>query len=159
MLLVLSSSVRAAFLGPSASAVRAASPALSRGLVTMKDRGGGGGGFGAGGGGGKSTKSKRKVSTKAATAKIDNFKYAGNVKPAEQSPTRAVPKTIMRPDYAADGRPKATGPMLPWQIEVKSAKDIEGMRAAGRVAREVLDAAGAMVAPGVKTDAIDALVH
>ena len=160
MLLVLSSSVRAAFLGPSVSAVRAASPALSRGLVTtMKDRGGGGGGFGAGGGGGKSTKSKRKVSTKAATAKIDNFKYAGNVKPAEQSPTRAVPKTIMRPDYAADGRPKATGPMLPWQIEVKSAKDIEGMRAAGRVAREVLDAAGAMVAPGVKTDAIDALVH
>ena len=110
MLLVLSSSVRAAFLGPSSSAVRAASPALSRGLVTMKDRGGGGGGFGAGGGGGKSTKSKRKVSTKAATAKIDNFKYAGNVKPAEQSPTRAVPKTIMRPDYAADGRPKAREP-------------------------------------------------
>ena len=45
-----------------------------------------------------------------------------------------------------------------WQVEVKSAEDIEGMRAAGRVAREVLDAAGRLVAPGVTTDAIDALV-
>ena len=33
------------------------------------------------------------------------------------------------------------------------------MRAAGRVAREVLDIAGRMVAPGVTTDAIDAVVH
>jgi len=48
--------------------------------------------------------------------------------------------------------------MLPWQIDVKSAEDIEGMRAAGRVAREVLDLAGALAAPGVTTDAIDALV-
>merc|ERR1719502_1493399 len=48
--------------------------------------------------------------------------------------------------------------MLPWQIEVKNAEDIAGMRAAGRVAREVLDLAGRMVAPGVTTDAIDALV-
>ena len=32
------------------------------------------------------------------------------------------------------------------------------MRAAGRIAREVLDAAGRLVAPGVTTDAIDALV-
>ena len=32
------------------------------------------------------------------------------------------------------------------------------MRAAGRVAREVLDAAGRLAVPGVTTDAIDALV-
>ena len=136
MLLVLSSSVRAAFLGPSASAVPAASPALSRGPRPDEGpRGGAAAAEARGGGGVKSTKSKRKVSTKAATAKIDNFKYAGNVKPAEQSPTRAVPKAIMRPDYAADGRPKATGPMLPWQIEVKSAKDIEGSARRARRAR------------------------
>jgi len=69
-----------------------------------------------------------------------------------------VPANILRPDYADDGRPKARGPLLPWQVEVKTPADIEGMRVAGRVAREVLDAAGSLVAPGVTTDAIDALV-
>ena len=79
----------------------------------------------------------------------DTFKYTGSVRPGTRSPTRAVPAGIPRPDYSEDGRPKARGPMLPWQIEVKNAQDIEGMRAAGRVAREVLDAAGRLVAPGV----------
>ena len=44
-------------------------------------------------------------------------------------------------------------------IEVKSKNDIEKMRAAGRCAREVLDAVGRAVAPGVTTDALDALAH
>ena len=44
-------------------------------------------------------------------------------------------------------------------IEVKTAEEIEKMRAAGKVAREVLDAAGKMVRPGVTTDEIDNLVH
>jgi len=44
-------------------------------------------------------------------------------------------------------------------IEVKSPKEIEWMRAAGRCAREVLDIAGRAVQPGVTTDEIDALVH
>ena len=91
--------------------------------------------------------------------KVDAFPYTGSVRPGKRSPRRQVPGSIVVPDYAADGRPKAKGPMLPWQVEVKTAKDIEGMRVAGRVAREVLDLAGAMVAPGVTTDAIDALVH
>lgn len=48
--------------------------------------------------------------------------------------------------------------MLPWIIEVKKADEIEKMRAAGRVAREVLDTAGAAVAAGVTTDEIDTIV-
>lgn len=45
-------------------------------------------------------------------------------------------------------------------IEVKTAVEIEKMRAAGRVAREVLDLAGRMVQqPGITTDDIDQLVH
>lgn len=44
-------------------------------------------------------------------------------------------------------------------IEVKTASEIEKMRAAGRVAREVLDLAGRMVQPGITTDDIDQLVH
>ena len=92
----------------------------------------------------------------------DSFKYTGTVRPGTRSPTRLVPEGIMRPDYAADGIPKARGPLLPWQIEVKTARDIEAMRVAGRIAREVLDAAGRLVAsagPGLTTDEIDALVH
>jgi methionyl aminopeptidase len=70
-----------------------------------------------------------------------------------------VPSGILLPDYARDGKPKATGPLLPWQIEVKNERDIEGMRNAGRVAREVLDAAAAALAVGVATDSIDEVVH
>lgn len=50
-------------------------------------------------------------------------------------PKKQVPQEIMRPDYAVDGIPKDKSPMLPWVIEVKKEADIEGMRAAGRVAR------------------------
>jgi len=91
--------------------------------------------------------------------KKDNFKYTGKMRPGKQTPKRKVPQTILLPDYAADGRPKAGQPMFPWQIEVKSKKDIEGMRAAGRVAREVLDAAGKLAQVGTVTDDIDRLVH
>ena len=87
-----------------------------------------------------------------------DFAYTGSVRPGKQTPRRVIPAEIRRPDYAEDGKPKERGPLFPWQIEVKSQTDIEGMRAAGRVAREVLDAAGRMVAVGVQTDAIDALV-
>ena len=70
-------------------------------------------------------------------AKRDTFRYTGKMRPGKQSPTRTVPNKIGKPDYAVDGRPKAASPLLPWQIEVKTAEDIAGMRVAGRVAREV----------------------
>lgn len=49
--------------------------------------------------------------------------------------------------------------MLPWVVEVKTAEEIVKMRAAGKVAREVLDSAGAAIKAGISTDEIDALVH
>lgn len=49
--------------------------------------------------------------------------------------------------------------MLPWMIEVKSEEEIQKMKIAGRVARQVLDIAGRAVAVGVTTDEIDELVH
>jgi len=91
--------------------------------------------------------------------RADTFPYTGTTRPGKQTPTRKIPAGIKKPDYANDGRPKARGPALPWQIEVKNQGDIEAMRAAGRVAREVLDAAGRAVAVGVTTESIDALVH
>lgn len=63
------------------------------------------------------------------------------------------------PDYALDGVPKARPALFPWVIEAKRADEIEKMRRAGRVAREVLDMAGRAVGPGITTDEIDRIVH
>jgi methionine aminopeptidase len=49
--------------------------------------------------------------------------------------------------------------MLPWVVEVKTSEEIIKMRAAGKVAREVLDIAGRAVRAGITTDEIDTLVH
>lgn len=49
--------------------------------------------------------------------------------------------------------------LMPWVIEPKTPEEIEKMRAAGRVAREVLDIAGRAVRVGITTDEIDQLVH
>lgn len=92
-----------------------------------------------GGGGGKAKKSggssggfgKTQVAKKrpaaagrssglSTAARADGFPYTGKMRPGRQSPTRVVPASIAKPDYAADGRPKAGGPLLPWQIEVNN---------------------------------------
>lgn len=90
----------------------------------------------------------------------DTFAYTGLLRPGRLTPTRLVPAHIPRPDYAADGQPKSSGSWLPWRrIEVKDAQAITGMRRAGRVARETLDAAIRAVAVGATTDSIDAVAH
>jgi len=92
---------------------------------------------------------------------MPSFPYAGAIRPAEQSPQKIViEESIMKPDYADDGMPKNRGgALLPWMIEVKSAKEIEKMKAAGRVAREVLDIGGRAIKAGMTTDEIDNIVH
>jgi methionyl aminopeptidase len=76
------------------------------------------------------------------------------VRPGQLSPPRAVPAGIPRPDYADSGRPVRTSEPL-----VKSPELIGAMRGAGRTAAEVLAAVGRAVAPGVTTDALDAICH
>jgi len=66
---------------------------------------------------------------------------------------------IVKPDYWQTGVPKPSKSLLPWMIEVKAEEEIAKMRAAGRLARHVLDVGGRAVRPGVTTDEIDALVH
>lgn len=92
---------------------------------------------------------------------MNTFQYAGGVKAGKQSPQKTVSDSavIMKPDYSEDGIPKNKSQMLPWVVEVKTAQEIEKMRAAGRVAREVLDIAGRAVRPGITTDEIDNIVH
>jgi len=102
----------------------------------------------------------------ATEAPIDRFPYAGSVRPGKQSPQRKVivssdASRDLLPDYALDGRPKkgSNMPLLPWVIEVKKPDEIEKMRVAGKLGREILDMAGRAVKPGVTTDEIDTLVH
>jgi len=89
------------------------------------------------------------------------FPYAGAIRPGLQSPQKVVTdKEILKPDYADDGMPKNnSAPTLPLIIDVKTSEEIEKMRAAGRVAREVLDIGGRAIQVGVTTDEIDTIVH
>jgi methionyl aminopeptidase len=76
------------------------------------------------------------------------------VTPGVLSPERPVPTSIERPEYVGRKAPAPyTGP------EVKDAATIEAMRIAGRIAADAMAAAAAHVAPGVTTDALDAIAH
>jgi hypothetical protein len=118
-------------------------------MHNKKKRGGGGGG------GGFASAAMQSLATKT-------FPYAGPLRPGKQSPQRVVldENVLVKPDYWQTGTPsRASKPLLPWMIEVKSADEIAKMRKSGALARHVLDMAGRMVRAGITTDAIDARVH
>jgi len=93
-------------------------------------------------------------------AKVPKFKYTGNLQPGVQTPKRVIPKGIMLPDYAKDGKPKNKKDLaMPWDVDPQTPEDIERMRVSGRIAREVLDTAIRAVRPGMTTDDIDRIVH
>jgi len=108
----------------------------------------------------KNTKSKKSIDRFLSGRDLpSSFRYSGSVRPGKQSPRRSVKNGIELPEYAKSGTPSTKG-IMPWDnIEVKSEADIEKMRVSGRIAREILDAAGRLVKPGVLTDEIDELVH
>ena len=77
-----------------------------------------------------------------------------SVAPGTVSPRRPVPAAIARPEYVDRPAPvKGNG------SEVKDAETIEKMRVAGRVAAQAMEAAAAVIAPGVTTDEIDRVGH
>ncbi len=76
------------------------------------------------------------------------------IAPHPVSPRRPVPAWIPRPEYVDRPAPAPfTGP------EVKDAETIERMRVAGRVAARAMEAAAAVIAPGVTTEEVDAVGH
>lgn len=90
------------------------------------------------------------------------FTYTGVIRPYPQTPKRTVPAHIGRPDYA--DHPK--GCSLEEQsakhssvIKVLTDEEIEGLKVACKLAREVLDEAAKASAVGVTTDEIDRIVH
>ncbi|KAK3412158.1 hypothetical protein EUGRSUZ_I00937 [Eucalyptus grandis] len=77
------------------------------------------------------------------------------LRPGKISPCRPVPDHILRPPYVGSRQPPgiASGP------EVHDEKGIECMRASGKLAAQVLEFAGTLVKPGIRTDEIDQAVH
>lgn len=90
------------------------------------------------------------------------YNFTGRLRPAAQSSTRTVPDHIGRPDYAPhpEGYPlsemKLKGNTYIRQLDET---EIEGLRVACRLGRQVLDEAAAAIGPGVTTDEIDRIVH
>ena len=77
-----------------------------------------------------------------------------SVAPGVVSPRRPVPASIERPEYV-----DKPGPTLDHAPEVKDAETIARMRVASRIAAQAMEAAAAVIAPGVTTDEIDRVGH
>ncbi len=71
------------------------------------------------------------------------------------SPVNSVPDNIGRPEYAVTGVPTAARS----SCKKQSLDQIERMRKAGKIAREVLNTVLAQVRPGVTTDTLDKIAH
>jgi methionyl aminopeptidase len=84
--------------------------------------------------------------------------FTGKLRPGKLSPTRTVPDVIIKPHYAI-GKNRVLRPMELSSVVPLSSSDIEKMRVAGRLAREVLDCAIRACKAGVTTDQIDEIVH
>lgn len=78
----------------------------------------------------------------------------GYLIPGTLSPTRRVPASIVAPEYVGK---KSPAPHRGG--DVYSTEDIERIRTAGRIAAQAVEVAGAALAAGVTTDAIDAIAH
>ncbi|XP_028754180.1 methionine aminopeptidase 1A [Neltuma alba] len=92
--------------------------------------------------------------------KMPHFDWTGMLRPYPISPKRTVPAHIDKPDWADDGIPKVEPKSdLQHVVEIKTPNQIQRMREACRIAREVLDAAARAIQPGVTTDEVDRVVH
>ncbi|KAL9552110.1 hypothetical protein MBANPS3_003950 [Mucor bainieri] len=70
-------------------------------------------------------------------------------------PHRDTPQYIQRPPYAIDGSSSKWGPETPILTE----QDVQGMRKAGKVAKEILTLGGSLCRPGITTNHIDKTIH
>jgi len=102
-----------------------------------------------------------KVALKMASGPMEwvGFNFTGPQRPWNKSPKRLVPETIPPPDYSVSGIPVGEQQAKSDQIRSLSPEEIEKMRVACRLGREVLDAAAAVIAVGTTTDEIDRVVH
>ncbi|CAK9816205.1 Methionine aminopeptidase 1 [Anthophora quadrimaculata] len=88
--------------------------------------------------------------------------YAGKLRPYKREPRREVPEHIKRPDYATHPTGSSISELAVQdsvQIKVLDDEEIEGMRVACKLGREVLDEAARTCDVGVTTAEIDKVVH
>ncbi|GAA5920432.1 hypothetical protein JCM6882_006390, partial [Rhodosporidiobolus microsporus] len=93
-------------------------------------------------------------------------KYTGPLRavyPNVKVPRREVPEHIKKPDYAISVQGFSMSEYMARKREKEgkrlNAQEIEGMRKACKLGREVLDIAAAAIRPGITTLEIDAIVH
>ncbi|RLN63192.1 hypothetical protein BBJ29_006063 [Phytophthora kernoviae] len=89
---------------------------------------------------------------------FEGFEFTGKLRPGEVSEMGVVPDHIIRPDYAETGIP-VSEQQASKAIPIYTPEQIEGIRAACRAGREVLDIAGKALRPGITGDEIDKIVH
>jgi len=93
----------------------------------------------------------------------NKFNFTGNLRPAMQSPRRAVTPGIIQPDYAthANGVSYFEQNDRASNTAIRIYKDweLEDLRHACEMGREVLDEGGKALRVGVTTDEIDRVVH
>ena len=77
------------------------------------------------------------------------------VSPGKVSPSNSVPDHIGLPEYATTGTPTSARS----SCKKETVEQIERMRKAGRIARDVLDTVLAKVRPGITTDELDRIAH
>lgn len=105
---------------------------------------------------------QKRANEKLAFNPWPGYQFTGKLRPYPQTPIRAVPPSIQRPDYAdhPDGRSKSEEALRGnTTVKVLCDEDIEGMRVACKLGREVLDEAAKAIAVGVTTDEVDRVVH
>ncbi|MYM18994.1 type I methionyl aminopeptidase [Brevibacterium sp. 5221] len=78
----------------------------------------------------------------------------GTLRKGTLSPVRPVPASIARPEYVGRAEPNEGG-----GNDLYTPEEIERIRAAGTLAANALAVAGALIAPGATTDALDAAAH
>jgi methionyl aminopeptidase len=107
-------------------------------------------------------KALHKMFTEAAMAPkqkgFDGFEFTGKLRPGKVSPMQTVPDHIKRPDYWETGIP-VSEQQADNKIPVYTPEQIEGIRAACKAGREVLDIAGRALRVGITGDEIDRIVH
>lgn len=90
------------------------------------------------------------------------YPFTGSLRPAPLGPKREVPESIAKPDYVYRSDGISEGEQIArnkHEIKVLNDDEIESMKVACKLAREVLDEAAQVCEPGITTDHIDAIVH
>jgi len=90
------------------------------------------------------------------------YRFTGKLRAFPVTPNRTVPDIIQRPDYATneEGRPLSELALRGSSVvKVLSEEEIDGMRVACKLGREVLEEAAKVIGVGVTTEEIDRVVH